>query len=168
METLSVISLNTRGTINKLDRIIKEIQPYDIILLQEQILNYKVIEALGKKINCKVRYTTDTENGRSIVTLVRHKYEKYVKEEHEIIKGRLFKVNMNIEGQSLTFLNVYGPAQKRDREPFWNKVAPMIEKEKNLIMGVDYNVILGKEDTDSIFREEKYVKKVKEAMDKIT
>ena len=161
MDSLNVFSLNTRGTINKLDRIIKEIQSYDIILLQEQIINKKVIETFEKKLNCKVRYTTDTENGRSIVILIKQKYEKYVRDEHEMVKGRLFKININIEGLSLSVLNVYGPAQKKDREHFWNEVISVMGKEKNLIMGGDYNIVLRKEDTDALFKEEKYVKKIK-------
>ena len=164
MDCLKIISLNTRGTANKFDRIIKEIEEYDIILLQEQIINDKTIQNFQNKLKCTALVSTDNENGRSIITLIKDKQVKYLRQKEILIQGRLSKITLKLEGTKLTILNIYGPAQIKDRNNFWNRAIEMIKKEQNIILGGDFNIVLNKDDTDGKFKEEMYVKKIKDFM----
>ena len=155
MDCLSFISLNTRGTLNKIDRIIREVDQYDIILLQEQTINDNIIKLYQNKLKCQVFYSTDDTNDRSIVTLIKQKFHQNIKQTEILIKGRLIKTIFHIDNKRYTILNIYGPAQLKDRKNFWNNAFDRIKNEKNIIKGGDLNLVLSKEDTDGTFKKSK-------------
>ena len=63
MSDLKIISLNTRGTKKKIEQIIKEIKPFNVILLQEQYLDKedKIINKYKIQPNSKCFHTTDIQ-----------------------------------------------------------------------------------------------------------
>ena len=64
MSELKLISINTKGTKNKQENIIKEIKHYNVIMLQEQYLDNKgtILDKYRREQNTKIAYTTNNKN----------------------------------------------------------------------------------------------------------
>ena len=73
MSSVKIISLNTRGTLKKYEKIITEIKNNDIIMLQEQHIdkNANIIKRFEQDTNCHIFYTTNEINKLSIITLAK-------------------------------------------------------------------------------------------------
>ena len=91
MDTISIQSLNTRGTENKYDQILKQISTFDIVLLQEQHIgeNQEMIDKYKKDTKCSINFSTDTSNHKAIITLMKPHLQNHVINNETIIDGRL-------------------------------------------------------------------------------
>ena len=114
---ISTISLNTRGTIKNYNKIITEIKSFDIALLQEQHIDSKktIIEKIQKDTNSTAFYTIDTQNNKSIITLVKTSIMDNIKEHKTIILGRVLGITIRMKSKSVKIWNIYAPAVEKDR-----------------------------------------------------
>lgn len=157
-----MISLNTRGTKSKIEKIINEVKDYDIIFLQEQICDQNVLQKYANSLHRNVRITTDINNNRSLVTMIKRELEKYVIKEEILIEGRVLNINMKINNTQYNFCNIYAPANNRRGEKtiFYRALKERLKELKNILIIGDFNAILSSKDTSAIFMRENYMKEV--------
>ena len=155
MDHISILSINTRGTQKNYPHILDLINKYDIVLLQEQIIdkNQVIITKLNKDTNRKVRVSTDKINNRSIMILVKPFLEKHITNKGTIIEGRMMFIELKINNKNCNIINLYAPANQQDRLPFFQDMFRQTEQRNNLILAGDFNTITDKMDTDGQYEE---------------
>ncbi|MBN3292510.1 YTX2 protein, partial [Polypterus senegalus] len=63
----------------------------------------------------------------------------------ELVKGRLLKVTVKLQGSVVTFINVYAPNEGEERLHFFNKLGDLLSKcdpEEVVVLGGDFNCTL--------------------------
>ena len=160
MSSVKIISLNTRGTLKKYEKIITEIKNNDIIMLQEQHIdkNANIIKRFEQDTNCHIFYTTNEINKLSIITLAKKSTFETKIEEEIIIKGRALNIIITENGKKYNIVNIYAPAKQGERLNFFAKLYDKIKQMNNIILGGDLNVVLKKEDTNGILIEKNYMR----------
>ena len=165
-DTISIISINTRGTKKNYNKIIQEIKPFDISLLQEQHLgnDTSLIDKLQQDTNSLAYYTTDNKNKMSIVTLVKNNLDGNAIEGKEIIKGRVLSTKIKMGSKAIEIWNMYAPAKEGERLDFFKNVFRQTQDLGNLIIGGDFNTIINREDTNGPFTMKPYMSFLKQRM----
>ena len=99
MDTINILSLNTRGTKNKYDQILKQISAFDIVLLQEQHIGegQEMILKYIQDTQRLIKYSTDVSNHKTIMTLIKPHLQNYVTNQEIAIDGRLIITSLKIK-----------------------------------------------------------------------
>lgn len=155
MDSITIISLNTRGTHNKYRQIIKNIENKDIVLLQEQHISDKhdTLNRFMKDTGRKIFSTTDTTNNKSIMTLIKPCLKEYIEKSEVLIEGRLLNTLLHIKNKKYNIVNVYAPADQTKRLEFFKAMFKKLEGKNNLILGGDFNTITDKNETNGEYKE---------------
>jgi len=148
---LKVVSLNVRGLNNVKKRYtlytwIKE-NEFDICLLQETYLTKTTSKAVDKEWRGRVYHSlSDSSHSRGVCILVNKKLICNVINSHCDDRGRMLMINLEIESNDYTFLNIYAPNRVDERISFFNKIHDFINlhaiNKSKLCIGGDFNCVL--------------------------
>ena len=116
----TITSINTRGSISKHNLITESTKHADIILLQEQILDQKknLLRKYEKTFNSKPYYSTNNQNNRTVITIIKGDLQQNITKTEELIKGRALSIELNINHKVYHLINIYGPAKSDERLTF--------------------------------------------------
>lgn len=143
---LSIASLNTNGIADGVKR--KQLftwlkqQDYNIIFLQE---THSILDSENKFENdwgSKVILNSYSSNSAGVAILFACNLNVEVKNIWKDNLGRKLLVNIDIDGEGITLLNIYGP--NRDDGIFFADIAKLIDEfcDGSLVIGGDFNTVL--------------------------
>jgi len=149
MVNLKLVSLNVRGMRGDKRYVIfkwlKDNQ-FDICLLQETYCTDSFKQKFDKDWEGKTFHaTSDSSHSRGVCILFRNSMEYRVISMFTCNTGRCILVNVEINGDEYTFVNIYAPNNVKDRISFLKKVEDMIESnavsKTNLLIAGDFNSV---------------------------
>ena len=124
MEQVKIFSLNSRGIVGKIGKILDIIKKNDVTLLQEVKLGNTDVQINKRKLfiekhgNCQL-FISQLENSHlGVIITVSNKILDNIKKYDEIIKGRAQRLEIKNGNQSFNLINIYGPAKTSDRNLF--------------------------------------------------
>ena len=170
-DSLKIYSLNTRGTVGKIDHIIALAKQCDILCIQEQRFGENKhqinerIKNLEKKSNCKVYHSKIPNKNLGIALLVKQHILNYIKNYKVLTDGRTQLLELNKENKIYNIINLYGPARETHRGDFYKNFLSQIKNLKNRIIIGDWNLILHADETSGLFRNTAYCKNVQNFME---
>ena len=165
-DSLKLYSLNTRGTVGKIDHIINLAKQCDVLCLQEQRFgesNQQInerIKTLEKKTNCKVYYSKMQNKNLGIALLVRQHVLNYIKNYKVLTEGRSQLLEITKENKTYNIINLYGPARETQRADFYKNFLNQIKNLKNRMIIGDWNLTLHPDETSGPFRNTTYCKNI--------
>ena len=159
LSTLNILSVNTRGTIKNYSKIIQEIKFADIVLLQEQYIDKdkSILDKMQKDTKSKAFHSTDPQNKRSVIILVKDAINDKIVETKTIIEGRVISIKMRLKNKAIEIWNIYAPAAENERLDFFKKLFTETQNTGNIIMGGDFNTITEEEETSGNFTMKPYM-----------
>ena len=148
MNNIKCLTLNVRGLRNNEKRICiyqyLESKNINVAFLQETYCTQNIEN--DYKIGCKYQILHSLSNSvhsRGVCNLINLDCEYKVINEHHDIDGRKLLVNIVINDEYYTFVNVYCPNQASFRVQFLKKLTKWINKnalsKQNIIIGGDFN-----------------------------
>ena len=155
---INAISLNCRGLgdTSKRRSVFNWIQkhprgPYEVIFLQEthsttENMKYFKDNWSTYHKNDEILFSHGTSSSKGVLTIIHSKLVQYIQNTNIDQDGRYTIVDMDINGTSYCFLNIYAPNLENQNEQliFWNKVKLILydRQGSNVIIGGDLNMFL--------------------------
>jgi len=155
----TICSLNVRGlnNSNKRESLFKwfDEKNYTVCLLQETHTSELTKTQWKSEWNETSFFSGTKSNSEGLGILIKNRDNVSIGDFKELIPGRLFTIDITINNQELTLINVYGP--NNDDTSFFEQLELHLLQnlDKNYIIGGDFNTILnpqldkknGKQDT---------------------
>ena len=110
-------------------------------MLQETHIAYPLNKHWKKEWNGRCFFSGTKTNKEGVAILVNGKLNIKIKECKEIIVGRLVTMDITIQEKEFVIINIYGPNHDNDNV-FFEKLNEIIDMEKNIIIGGDFNTVL--------------------------
>ena len=121
----------------------------DIYFLQETYSTKEVEKQWSQEWKGKVVFSHGTNHSKGVALLIKENFECEINVCKADLNGRFLIVDLNIQGQSMLFINVYAPCsdKPKDQVDFWNKLSSSILEinnweEKQIICGGDINFLM--------------------------
>ena len=143
--SLNFLSLNVRGLRDFTKRSnlfywLKE-KKYDFCLLQETYWTSEIILKLQREWQGDIFLNFGSQHSRGTAILSKDKHN--ILNVHKSEDSRIIFINIKIEEQILTIINIYAPNNANERKSFFSKVQKWIDKfslnENGIIIGGDFN-----------------------------
>ena len=116
---------------------------FDVCLLQETYLTNDLTLKLQKEWEGDILLNCGTQHSRGTAILFKDKNKHTILNIHNSEDSRIQLVNVRIDDQIMTLMNVYAPNNISERKTFFSKMQKWIDKfaqnENNLIIGGDFN-----------------------------
>lgn len=153
MASLSLVTLNVNGLRNPAKRraIFKSLRKKkpDVIFLQETHSTKEVEKLWSSEWGGKVLFAHGSSGSRGVAVLLPRNSQISVKEYAGEAKGRLIKVQFELEGVAYTLLNAYAPTADRpeDQIAFLDTMEDCVQSSDspNVIIGGDFNFCIDPE-----------------------
>ena len=117
---------------------------YSICFLQELHCDETSINLWKKEWGNEIFLSGNSTNSMGVGILINSNFSHTVLEYHDIVKGRMQSLKLNICEKDNIFLNVYAPNNSTDNINFLSKVEDFIisNESDTLIVGGDFNTII--------------------------
>ena len=116
---------------------------FDVYLLQETHLTNDLTLKLQKEWEGDILLNCGTQHSRGTAILFKDKNKHTILNIHNSEDSRIQLVNVKIDDQIMTLMNVYAPNNISERKTFFSKMQKWIDKfaqnENNLLIGGDFN-----------------------------
>ena len=110
-------------------------------MLQETFLTNDLIAKVQKEWDGDILLNCGTQHSRGTALLLKNKHS--ILNIHNSEDSRIQLINVKIEDQLITIMNIYAPNNSNDRKTFFSKVQKWIDRfahdESHLIIGGDFN-----------------------------
>lgn len=149
MDGLNIVSLNARGLRgNKRHAVFQWLKEkhYDVCLLQETYCTYNFISKFKRGWSGDIVHSvSDSAHSRGVCILFRKGLKHTVLDVHECKNGRFIAINLEINGNIFSIINVYCPNNLKQRIQFLGEIGEVINEfvsnKQNLIIGGDFNCV---------------------------
>ncbi len=154
MNVMNIVSLNVRGLRGEkrhaIFRWLNE-KKYDICLLQETYCTDNFISKFKRGWSGEIVHsTTNSAHSRGVCIMFKKDLNYNIIDVHKCENGRLLIVNVEINDDTYSFINVYSPNESAQRSEFFAKVQCWIDKyvinKGNIVLGGDFNCAVDKID----------------------
>ena len=144
---IKIMSLNARGLrdIRKRSNLffwLKEKQ-FNICLLQETYWTTDLKNKIQKEWGRNLLMNFGTSHSKGTAILFSDKFDIHVINSHLSEDSRIILVNLKVEEETFSLLNIYAPNNMSDRKSFFFKVQKWIDRfainEEKIIIGGDFN-----------------------------
>ena len=155
-EKLNICSLNCQGLGQKEKRERLNLwcknQKCNILFIQESHFIEKHENVINNEIKGKLYHSFGNSQSRGVTILIKDNIKYKTINETRDNDGRIILINIELDGNIFTLLNVYAPNIRRNRNSFFKKVNNIINNNRLgiLIMGGDMNESLTSFDRKSI------------------
>ena len=114
---------------------------FDVCLLQETFLTNDITKKIQTEWEGSILFNCGTHHSRGTAILFRNKH-KFINL-HNSDDSRIQLINVEINSQIMTIMNVYAPNNITERKCFFTKMQKWIDRyalnENNIIIGGDFN-----------------------------
>lgn len=146
---LHICSLNCQGLGNKEKRQrLKEwskCQKENILFLQETHFTKEIVPTLENEFETEnIFHSFGTKSCRGVSILIKKKLNHKVINEYKDNEGRIIIVNVEIDNNIISLVNIYAPNNEKDRNTFFKKIEEKIENQCMgiMVIGGDMNETL--------------------------
>ena len=152
---INICSLNCQGLGKKEKRdrlyIWCENQKCDILFIQESHFTDKNINVINSETKCKIYHSFGNSLSRGVSILIKENINHKIINEIKDEEGRFILINVELDNNIFTLVNVYAPNIQRNRNSFFKKINNLIENNRLgiLILGGDINESLTENDRKS-------------------
>ena len=149
MGEFKVVSLNVRGVRGdkrySIFRWLKD-KKYDICLLQETYCIDNFVSKFNRGWSGEIIHSTSNSvHSRDVCVMFRRDLNYKVIDIHRCDSGRMLLINLDINGDTYTIVNVYSPNDLKQRIAFIENLGKCIDQKalnvKNLLIGGDFNCV---------------------------
>lgn len=150
-----ICSLNCQGLGNKEKRLrLKEwvkTQKCDILFIQESHFTEKLETDLKLEFRENIFHSFGSSQARGVSIYIKHNLNYEIIDKYEDKEGRLLILNVEIDENIYTLVNIYAPNDPKSRNSYFREVKKKIDKHLlgALIIGGDMNDILMENDSKS-------------------
>ena len=150
---LHICSLNCKGLqqSEKRKRLIEwsNQQKCDLLLMQETHFTNDMLNKLNNEFNGKMFVSIGSSNSRGVAIWLKNNLNYKLIDEFTDSEGRLLLLNIEINENILTIVNIYAPNNAKLRNNFFKNLNSFINKNSTgqLILGGDYNNIISSIDS---------------------
>ena len=164
------ISINVRGGINpvKIQRMVKETERNDVILIQESNWTKEAAEGFKRRWDGEVFYNNSDKKGRGVAFLIKRDVCEKVAEIYSDKEGKILTITMEENNEKITVCNIHAPNEDKERVDFFKKLRILIEGWGETIVMGDFNTILERVDIEEnmVFKTDRGRKELKDLMEK--
>ena len=175
MKLIKLVSLNVRGLRgDKRNTVFNwlHLNKFNISLLQETYCTSEFISKFKKGWDGNIYHcTSDSKHSRGVCVLFDKELDYTILNIHTDESGRLILINVRIEGNEYTIVNLYSPNKVTERVMFFQKVIKWINmhaiSKNNLLIGGDFNCVdcdLDKTSSSSLDKSSKYLTTLKDTL----
>ena len=148
---ISTVNANGLQQPEKISKIVSwsNQQKNDILFIQETHFTNKMKFTLDKEFGENLFRSDGTSNSRGVAIWIKDKTRfKYI-DEHKDLEGRVIMINIEIDENIYTLVNIYAPNRLRERNSFFKTIKVFINKYGlgQVILGGDFNDIWSLLDT---------------------
>lgn len=143
MATIKIGTLNARGGNGRKDHITRyfEEKNLDILMLQEtHDIKTEYIKKMEATTRTKIYKNAGCCNSRGVLTMIREsdsiKNSKIAAQDND---GNRLEIEMMINGNTVTVINLYCPNKVPDRKRFIERLYESVDGRTNVIVGGDWN-----------------------------
>ncbi len=150
MDSLKILSLNVRGIRNKEKR--KSIfswiknQKAKIVFLQETHVTKELQNLIENELKGTWVFANGNNRSCGVCVYISNIIDVKIINHKASMDGRKILINLSIDGEEFTLLNIYAPTNKTNREKFFKRLKTFIRRNCNnmskLIIGGDLNCVL--------------------------
>jgi len=144
METV-ILSMNVKGLGNKQKRnqVFEWLRnkKFALYLLQETHSTKSIVESWEREWKGQAYFSGTKSNSEGVAILINDTLPVKILNYKEIIPGRLQALTLEINEQSLTIINIYGP-NKDDTLLFKTLAKFLQDTNENILIGGDFNTVL--------------------------
>ena len=146
--TLKVCTFNVKGLSDssKRQQLFHwlKLNKYSICLLQELHCDETSSYLWKKEWGNELFLSGNSKSSMGVGILINSNFTYTVQEYHDIIKGRMQSLKLNICEKDYIFINVYAPNNSTDNINFLSKIEDFVisNESETLIVGGDFNTII--------------------------
>ena len=136
-------------------------QKCDITFIQETHFTKQMQDTLFKELGKNIFRSDGTSNSRGVAIWIKDRINFKIIDEHKDSDGRFILINIEINENIYTLVNIYAPNRSRERNSFFKTVKSYINKYGlgQTILGGDFNDIWSLIDTKNKTKSSKKIDK---------
>ena len=145
---IHLLTLNVQGVRdkNKQARLFQwgKQQKANILFLQETHITNDIQQNFDRQFNGTVAHSPGTSNSRGVAILIHSSINHKVLNTYNDVFGRILILNVEIDAQIYSLINVYAPNNPNDRNSFFKQTSDKIAEyaQGTILLGGDFNEIL--------------------------